>query len=186
MSVARRTRIDLASPDCRLLVVGHHDVEHQPDGEDHDDRGQTDLDQQVALAVGGLQVVAGVLLGFRRHGSRVPAGSTPVRQLRLRWARSAEIDLAPSRSRCRRRAAKKLGNPCISEPNSRASTGYAGRAQRLRVLPALVAQRVEARGEQQRRRQPGQVVGQQRRHPRVGRDRRPSRPGTCRRQKSIS
>jgi hypothetical protein len=40
------------------LVVGHHDLEHQSRGGDHDDDSQPDLDRHVASAASCSQVIA--------------------------------------------------------------------------------------------------------------------------------
>ena len=177
--VARRhpDRLGLAS--CRLVLFRHDDVEHQRHGEDHHDGGQADLDR------------AGCACGRRPSGRIWRSSSVCSPRDKSTGGVSAPChvrrQMGPQRrDRFRRggRAAapqrEKVGEAVYQRTELAVVDRHACRAHGVRVLPAFVAKRVEPGRQHQRRRQSGQVVGQQRRYPWVGRVDRARRRGTCR------
>ena len=164
----------------RLLVAGRHDVEHQPDGEDRR-RSRSARSGSTGCACGrrpsGRSWRSSWVSWPRRQGYR--------RRVRQRPRSGCGSD-APAAPRSISAIAVALPPPSgeeVGEGVDQRTELAAGRpvtprrASASAYWRALVAQRVEARRDHQRGRQPGQVVGQQRRDPRIGRRRRPIRRG---------
>ena len=163
-----------------------HDVEDERDREDHHEGGAADLDESAGLAVGGLHVKSRGTFRFVGHrfadpsvlglsasqsrslmaplGYRRPRGESDPAQV----SPQGRNQIAGRGERCRRRAETDWRNHASANPSTAglpASRRPAAppRSSRLRRATG------RTRDRDQRGRQPGQRLGQQRRHPRIRR-----------------